>query len=144
MPIHSGRKGTVNPLSSPPGKGGFGSRSFDGQLGGYGNPGLGFRSATIAGQGNISSAGNPFRSKPFATSSIYVNGVTRDGTGAALASCVVRLFRTHDNILVDQSLSDGSGLYTLRCSGSGTFYVVAYKAGAPDLAGTTINTLIGV
>jgi hypothetical protein len=44
---------------------------------------------------------------------------------------------------VDQSVSDGSGNYSLICAGSGTFYVVAYKAGGPDVAGTTVNTLIG-
>lgn len=143
MPIDKGRRGTVNPLSSPLGRGGYRSRSFEDQTSGGGGPGLGFRSATLAEQQNISAAGTPFRSKPFSTLSTFVRGTTRDDVGAALGDCTVKLFRTFDDVLIDASVSDGSGNYELRCAGSGPFYVVAYKPGSGDVSGTTVNQLEG-
>lgn len=83
-----------------------------------------------------------FRSPRFATTSVFITGVTRDGTGTPLGSCVVQLFRAWDDVFIEETVSDGSGNFSVRASGSGTFYIVAYKAGAPDLAGTTVNTLV--
>lgn len=87
--------------------------------------------------------GHPFRSRPFSTKNPTVSGVTQDSSGAPLGSCVVRLLRTSNDELVSTSTSDGSGNYALIAIGSGPFYVVAYKAGATDVSGTTVNTLIG-
>lgn len=73
-----------------------------------------------------------------------VGGVTRDSTGAALGLCVVDLFLTATNVLMDSVVSDASGTYEFRTAGpSSSYYVVAYRAGSPDLAGTTVNTLVG-
>lgn len=84
--------------------------------------------------------GNPSPGKLFA-----IAGVTKDSTGVALAACTVTLFRTGSNVQVDQVVSDGSGNYSFpNVSPGSSYYVVAYKAGAPDVAGTTVNTLIGV
>jgi len=72
-----------------------------------------------------------------------ITGVTRDSTGAALAACVVDLFRTMDDSVAGRTTSDGSGNYKIEATPSLTHYAVAYKAGSPDVAGTTVNTLVG-
>jgi hypothetical protein len=86
-----------------------------------------------------------FRSTPFSTRGpATVTGVTKDSTGASLAACTVTLFCTNNNAPQSSTVSDGSGNYTLTANVSGPYYVVAYKAGAPDVEGTTVNTLVGV
>lgn len=83
-------------------------------------------------------------SRPQTPQILRIYGVTKDSTGTPITSCVVDLFRSFDNMFVDQVISDGSGNYEFRSpSLSTTYYVVAYKAGSPDTAGTTINTLVG-
>lgn len=76
---------------------------------------------------------------------LIISGVTRDSTGAILGSCSVALYRTSDDVLMERVTSDNStGAYSFSAVGlSETYYVTAYKAGAPDLAGTTVNTLTG-
>lgn len=77
--------------------------------------------------------------------SFSITGVTRDSTGVALGSCVVDMFQTGGDIFVTTTTSDGSGNFTLATpNNSGTFYLVAYKPGSPDVAGTTVNTLTAV
>jgi hypothetical protein len=72
-----------------------------------------------------------------------ITGVTRDSTGAVLGSCTVHLFRTSDDVKVDTTTSDASGNYSfVRIADATTYYCVAYKAGSPDVAGTTVNTLV--
>lgn len=138
MPINSGRRGNANPLTAPKG-GGFRSRNFDGQSGGSAGPGRGFKSRTSNKQQDRGVG--PFRSQPFSTFSDFVDGITADAAGNVVANAIVRLFRTADDVEVDQSQSDGAGAFTLRAAGSGPFYVVAYKPGSPDVFGTTLNTL---
>lgn len=83
-----------------------------------------------------------FQPKPATYLRIF--GVTKDSTGAVLGSCTVTLFRTTDDLEIDKTISDASGNYEFRGAGGGTnYYVVAYKAGSPDVAGTTVNTLVG-
>lgn len=79
---------------------------------------------------------------PLPAPTLRITGVTRDSTGATLASCVVQLFSTVNDRIVNETTSDGSGNYTFIVGGSLTYYIVAYKAGAPDVAGTTANTLV--
>jgi hypothetical protein len=83
--------------------------------------------------------------QPFQPPTYYkVSGVTRDETGAALAGCVVNLLRTRDNLLIGQTTSDGTGYYEFRTAGpASNYYVNAYKEGSPDVAGTTVNTVVG-
>ena len=71
-------------------------------------------------------------------------GKTRDYLGAPLGSCTVHLFRTSDNLQMDQQISDASGNFAFSCAGGTLYYVVAYLPGSPDKAGTTINTLQAV
>ena len=69
-------------------------------------------------------------------------GVTRDSNGAILVSCRVELFQTGGDIPTATTTSDSvTGAFTFSNPGSGPFYIVAYKTGSPDVAGTTINTL---
>ena len=72
-----------------------------------------------------------------------ISGITKDSTGATLASCAVELYRTADDSVAGRVTSDASGNYLLDASGSLTHYLVAYKAGSPDVAGTTLNTITG-
>lgn len=74
-----------------------------------------------------------------------IAGTTRDATGAALGTCVVDLFRTSDDVKLDSVTSDAEGLFEFRTAGQppNAYYLVAYKAGSPDVAGTTVNTLVG-
>lgn len=72
-----------------------------------------------------------------------VRGVTKDSTGAALGSCTVHLLRTADDSEAGLVTSDASGVYRVDASPAIMHYAVAYKAGAPDVAGTTVNTLVG-
>lgn len=79
-------------------------------------------------------------------------GVTRDAYGSILPSCITKLFKTTDgayagtkDVLLDQTTSDATtGAYTLyTLYYPDAHYIVAYKAGSPDVEGTTVNTLIG-
>jgi hypothetical protein len=75
-------------------------------------------------------------------------GITKDASGVALGNCAVDLFDTTSDVKVDSVVSDASGIYAatvvwmLPYAGQ-QLYAVAYKAGAPDVAGTTVNTLVG-
>lgn len=73
-----------------------------------------------------------------------IYGITKDSTGAALGACAVHAFRTTGDVQVDNQTSDASGNYEVSVYDDGPFYVVAYKAGAPDVTGATVNTLAGV
>ena len=112
--------------------------------------------AGMAGQlglpGDIPGGGRPgggrpgkglaFRSVPFSTYQASVVGVTNNSTGSPLAACTVDLFQTLGNAFVASVVSDGSGNFKFFPTVSGPFYLVAYLAGAPDVAGTSVNTLI--
>lgn len=73
-----------------------------------------------------------------------VTGITRDSSGVATGNCAVHLILTDTDNVVQELVSDASGNFTFYNPGSGPFYIVAYKTGSPDIAGTTVNTLIGV
>lgn len=77
---------------------------------------------------------------------LLIGGVTKDSTGAAIAGCTVDLYRTIDKTWLQTVVSDGSGSYAFSPvnNGNGPFFVVAYKAGVPDVAGTTVNTLAAI
>lgn len=72
-----------------------------------------------------------------------IAGITRDNTGVPLGLCVVKAYRTVDDVFVAQTLSDGTGNYTISVPSQAAHYLVAYLVGAPDVAGTTVNTLVG-
>jgi hypothetical protein len=83
----------------------------------------------------------PFRSPKF-YGAFSLAGVTRDSTGTPLGTCTVKLFEAATDIEVGQTTSDGAGAFTFRLgNNAGYFYLVAYKPGSPDVAGTSVNTL---
>ena len=77
-------------------------------------------------------------------STMVLTGVSRDSTGAALGTCIVKLFRTVDDVLIAQTTSDGSGNYSFILPPSGPYYLVEYKDGGTPVAGTSLNTLTPV
>jgi 3-dehydroquinate dehydratase len=88
--------------------------------------------------------GAGFRSPKF-YGAFKISGITRDSTGAALASCAVHLFESATDIEIAQTVSDAIGQYQIVIgNNAGFFYIVAYKSGSPDVAGTTVNTLVAV
>jgi hypothetical protein len=73
-----------------------------------------------------------------------IAGVTKDSTGVALGSCTVRLFNTATNAHEQTTVSDASGNYRFIVDKTQAWYLEAYKAGAPDVAATSVNTVVGV
>lgn len=67
-------------------------------------------------------------------------GVSKDGAGAVLGGCTVRIFRTADDVKVAETLSDASGNWSVPMMPIGPYYYVEYLAGSPNKAGTSINT----
>lgn len=71
-------------------------------------------------------------------------GTTRDSSGNPLGNCIVQGFQTSTDTFVGQVTSDTAGYFELPTSYSGNHYLVCYKAGSPDVAGTSANTLTPV
>lgn len=138
MPIASGAIGRVSIFAAP--TAGNNTRGAASGVGGLGHLPLGGRDPK-----GVAHAYRPFRSPVFSASSLYLSGVTKDSAGAVLGSCVVELFNTQADRSIAKTTSDPTtGAYSFQILVGGPFYVVAYKAGLPDVAGTTVNTLIGV
>jgi hypothetical protein len=131
MPIANGAKGRPGIIGAP----GLGRSDRFLRTGGGGPP----LSVTLS-PGDYSFA--PWRSRPLDSIGRFITGVTRDSTGTPIANCTVDLYYTSTDQRVDTVVSDGSGNFTFGASG-GPYYIVAYKAGAPDVFGTTVNTLTG-
>jgi hypothetical protein len=73
-----------------------------------------------------------------------VIGVTRDRYNSPLGGVTLKLYRTQTDEMVDTIVSDPFGNYLLTTPYyPDAHYIVAYKAGSPDVQGTTVNTLIG-
>lgn len=71
-----------------------------------------------------------------------VSGVTRDANDAALGNCIVHCFATDDDRELGQTVSDGSGNFSIQIASNGwACYLVAYLAGTPNRAGTTDITI---
>jgi hypothetical protein len=76
-------------------------------------------------------------------SRLSFSGQTLDSNGNPLANCVVKLFRTLDDSVQYQTVSDGQGNFTVYTPFAGNHYITYYKATAPDVAGMSVNTLVG-
>ena len=75
---------------------------------------------------------------------IVIRGVTMDETRSPLASCNLEVFDSTSGLLVERLTSDGSGNYVTSPVGMGRLYQIdAYKAGSPDVMGTTVSTSTG-
>lgn len=73
----------------------------------------------------------------------FIRGTCVDSGGTAVANAIVQGFRTSNDAYVGQDVTRLDGSYTLGTdTPAGTqHYLVAYKPGSPDTAGTTVNTL---
>jgi hypothetical protein len=101
---------------------------FDDDLGGVGNPtNCTLRFAKVP---------------PLGNSICRISGVTRDGSGNPLGNCKVKIFTTTDDTLRYTTVSDAAGKFSIDVPSNGwSFYGHAYLAGAPDVAGATINNM---
>jgi hypothetical protein len=73
----------------------------------------------------------------------FIRGRCVDATETAVASATVQIFLTADDTLQRETIADSSGYYEAGTDKTGAaHYLVAYKPGAPDVAGTTVNTLV--
>lgn len=71
-----------------------------------------------------------------------LSGVSRDNVGVALGDCTVMVFSNVDRTLIAETTSDGSGFWSVPVVRGWPFFLVEYKAGSPDVAGTSVNTLV--
>lgn len=82
---------------------------------------------------------------PLPATKLRITGITKDSAGVVLPNCAVTLYRTADDMVFEEVISDANGAFSFSAIGlSETYYVVAYLPGSPDVAGTTLNTLVGV
>lgn len=72
------------------------------------------------------------------------SGITRDLYGSPLGGVTVKLFRASDDTKQDQIVSTAGGIYFVSSPFyPDAHYLVFYKAGFPDVFGTSVNTKIG-
>ncbi len=75
-------------------------------------------------------------------SMLKFRGVTRNSSGVALGGGVVGVFLTSTNLALRQVTADASGYFEVPSEYANVnHYLVGYKPGTPDVAGTTLNTL---
>lgn len=81
---------------------------------------------------------------PGTQSKNFLRGTCKDSGGTPVANAIVQAFRTSDDAYAGavQGNNDGTYLLGVEQSKATAHYLVAYKAGSPDIAGTTVNTLL--
>lgn len=73
----------------------------------------------------------------------FIMGVCKDEAAATVSGAVVQIFRTTDDLYVGETTADSNGRYEAGTPHTGMqHYLVAYRAGSPDITGATVNTLI--
>jgi hypothetical protein len=74
----------------------------------------------------------------------FLRGTCKDSVGTPVANAIVQAFVTATDAFAGEVQGNTDGTYTLGVeqSKSTAHYLVAYKAGSPDTAGTTVNTLL--
>lgn len=76
------------------------------------------------------------------TKNYQLSGQTLNSSGSALPFCTVDLFDSATDIKIATTVSDSSANYSFTLGYDSLYYYeVAYLASAPDVAGTTVNTL---
>lgn len=82
----------------------------------------------------------------------FISGVTRDGAGAAIVSARVLVLvslkvvdeRFSNPILYDLVSSAVDGSYLIQVPNNFYYWLIGYKDGAPDRAGSTINEVVPI
>lgn len=76
-------------------------------------------------------------------SSKYIIGQVQDSLGASVSGAIVQGFRTSDDLYIGQCTADSNGRYVFETpyASPTAHYLVAYRDGSPDIAGTTVDTL---
>ena len=74
----------------------------------------------------------------------FIKGQCVDASGNVAAGAIVQAFRTSDDAFAGQvNANSTDGRFDVPTPYPGVaHYLVAYKPGAPDIGGTTVNTLI--
>lgn len=74
----------------------------------------------------------------------FIKGTCKDSGGVAVANAIVQAFVTSTDQYAGEVQANTDGTYTLGVAQLKTtaHYLVAYKSGSPDTAGTTVNTLL--
>lgn len=74
----------------------------------------------------------------------FIIGQCKDADGNGVSGATVQGFRTSDDAFVGETTADSSGFYMLGTPNltATAHYLVAYRTGSPDIAGTTVNTLL--
>lgn len=74
----------------------------------------------------------------------FIMGSCKDSGGSPVSGAVVQCFLTANDTLVSEVTSNTNGTYEAPTVYPGAaHYLVAYRPGSPDIAGTTVNTLTG-
>jgi hypothetical protein len=73
-----------------------------------------------------------------------LSGVCLNINSVPVAGAVVKIFDTATDTLRATATADGAGNYASTLSMEGPLYAVAYHPNSPDIAGTTLNTLMAV
>lgn len=76
---------------------------------------------------------------------LFISGTCKDAGGSPLSGVLVSAFRSSDNLYIGKTTSDSNGNYSVSSIYAGVnHYLVAYLPGSPDIAGTTVSTLVPV
>lgn len=83
--------------------------------------------------------------RPLPHPSWAIAGTTKDGVGAVLGGCSVKLFRTEDDLRMDITTSDAStGVYTVTDVGPAeAYWIYSRKDGTPNVTVGSDNDLTG-
>lgn len=73
----------------------------------------------------------------------FIRGNCVDASDVAVANPIVQAFRTSDDAFMGEAQANTDGTYIVPVGSVAgvAHYLVAYKAGSPDIAGTTVNTI---
>lgn len=74
----------------------------------------------------------------------FIRGTCKDASGTPVANAIVQGYVTATDAYVGEVQANNDGTYALGVeqAKSTPHYLVAYKTGSPDIAGTTVNTLL--
>lgn len=75
----------------------------------------------------------------------FIMGTCKDSVGNTVSGAIVQGFLTSNDQYIGETTSNTNGDYELSTPypSPATHYLVAYRPGSPDIAGTTVNTLTG-